>query len=895
MGKMRFGIRSKIMMGYAFIIFCLTLSFVLVNHQLTSMQRDRNYVIEHDFTVNLETNQLEKYVMDMENAQRGYLLTGEVKYLEPYTTGETKWRDSYNRLKELTRDSAVQEKNLDTLKQSIENWLIQTSAVLPTKRSGFENDSNANFTFYSTHQTILDIRSQLGRFRMIEMKNVKERAAHLDSQNEMLSQSLFIMLGIVLVFSILAAVLISRSIVGTMKQVTKSIMKLSSMKRDRSKRIHVTMNDEVKDLADATNALLESQEGIEWQQRKLTEVVHMLQGISDLETLGTTFIRKAAELFGASFGIFYLRSHHEGNQVMTKLASYAAMSEDAEVGKLSFRWGEGLVGQCAIEKRILHLTNVPETYVSLISGLGSAKAKSVLIVPIIHHHDVIAIMELASLDTFTSLQLGLLDDILEVLGTIVNSVETRVEVERLLRESQVMTEELQIQQEELYMTNEQLEEQNRYADERSRELEHMKASFEEYAIQLEMSSRYKSEFLANMSHELRTPLNSILILSQMLQENNNRTLKKEEQEYARVIHSSGNDLLHLINDILDLSKVEAGKLDIYVSEICLCVLPELLKSQFEKVAEQRKLVFHIEVDPQIPETFFTDEQRLSQIIKNLLSNAFKFTDMGSVQVRIRSCSVDEVVNLWPAARNTQAIAVSVKDTGIGISREKQEVIFEPFHQADGTTNRKYGGTGLGLSISRELARLLGGFIQMQSEENKGSTFTLFVPSLTHLVGESVSMYREAAAASDATVSEYKSLDLYGVGAVGEDVPPFTGRRVLVVDDDVRNVFALTNSFEKEGLIVSNAQNGQECLDILEKDHSIELILMDIMMPVMDGYEAIRLIRKNSRYKDVPIIALTAKAMKQDRDICLQAGASDYISKPLNLTELLSLMRIWLNK
>lgn len=895
MGKMRFGIRAKIMIGYIFIIFCLTLSFVIVNYQLAAMQRDRNYVIEHDFAVNRESNLLEKYVMDMENGQRGYLLTGDFKYLESFTTGETKWRDSFNQLKELTSDNSVQEKNLGTLKQSIENWLVQTGGAIPTMRSGLENESNFNFTFFITHQNILDIRSQLSRFRSLEMGYVKDRAAHLDAQNEMLTNSLFVMLGLVIVFSLIAALVISRSIVGTIKQVNKSIIKLSSMKRDRSKRIHVTMNDEVKDLADATNVLLESQEEIEWQQRKLTEVVHMLQGISDLETLGTSFIRKAAELFGASFGVFYIRSAHEAKKSMMRLAAYAAMGESAEAGKSYFLLGEGLIGQCAMEKRMVHLTHVPENYIKLKSGLGSASPQSVLIVPIIHNQEVIAIMELASFDKFTSLQLSLLDDILEVLGTIVHSVQTRVEVERLLKEYRAMTEELQSQQEELHKTNEQLEERNRYADERSRELEHMKASFEEHAIQLEVSSRYKSEFLANMSHELRTPLNSILILSQMLQENNNRTLTHDEQEYARVIHTSGNDLLLLINDILDLSKVEAGKLDIHISELHTSWLPELLQSQFEKVAEQRKLAFHIETDAQLPEIFYTDEQRLSQIIKNLLSNAFKFTHEGSVQVDIRMCSVDQIVELLPSSKHSQVMAVSVRDTGIGIPPDKQEAIFEPFRQADGTTNRKYGGTGLGLSISRELARLLGGCIHMQSEEGKGSTFTLFVPSVPHLLGETTAMHMEAAAASTTATNEFLLRDTSKKTSDLEESYHFKDRKVLVVDDDVRNVFALCNAFEQEGIIVSVAQNGQECLELLAKDNGIELILMDIMMPVMDGYEAMRLIRKSSRYAEVPIIALTAKAMKQDRDICLQAGASDYISKPLHLSQLLSLMHVWLNK
>lgn len=896
MRKSRFGIRSKIMIGYMFIIVCLTISFVLVNYQVISMQEDRNYIIEHDFAVHNETNRIEKYVMDMESGQRGYLLTGVLSYLEPYNVGESKWRESYSRLSQLTRDNVIQEQNLSSIKASIERWLQQSGGnSLSSMGNKVNNETYFDYNFLLGKQVIDDIRSQLDRFRSVEMGLTKKRAAHLDAQNRMLTTSLFVMLTLVVIFSMVAALLISRSIVGTIKQVTRSIMNLSSSKRDRSKRIQVTMNDEVKDLAEATNVLLENQEEMEWQQRKLKEVVHMLQGISDLDTLGKSFISKAAELFDASYGLLYLRSSYEGKDSMIKLASYAVMGGSDGIGVHRFQFGEGLIGQCAIEKRMFHLTNVPDSYITLSSGLGAAKAKSVLIVPILHNNEVIAVMELASFDKFTPLQLELLEDILEVLGTIVHSVQTRVEVERLLKEYQIMTEELQMQQEELHMTNEQLEEQNRYAEERSRELENIKATFEEHAIQLQQSSRYKSEFLANMSHELRTPLNSVLILSQMLQENKQGSLTKEEQEYARVIHSSGNDLLHLINDILDLSKVEAGKLDIHVCEMNVSELPDILRSQFAKVAEQQNLTFSIVRDSQVPDIFYTDEQRLSQIIKNLLSNAFKFTHKGSVLVNLSMCSEEQIREFLPLAKQRQVLVISVRDTGIGISPEKQQLIFEPFRQADGTTNRKYGGTGLGLSISRELARLLGGRVIMQSEEGVGSTFTLYVPSLEQVFNENESMQKEAAAASSPMISDFLLRDAYKKAADPAERNNFSGRKILVVDDDVRNVFALSNAFEKEGILVSVAHNGQECLEIMKKDQDIDLILMDIMMPVMDGYEAMRLIRKDTRFEKIPIIALTAKAMKQDRDICLQAGASDYISKPLNLSQLLSLMRVWLTK
>lgn len=896
--KKRFGIRSKIMLGYIFIFACISVVFTLVINQVTSMQTDRNYIIDHDFSVHSEINNIEKYVMDMESGQRGYLITGDSAYLEPYHNGETNWRQSYMKLSQLTQENAVQDQSLQTIKKSIERWVMQldeATGPLLKREQGEGTHSINPYDFYLGKQNVEDIRSQLDRFRNIEIALTKDRAKLLDNQNKMFTRSLFVMLTLLLIFSLTTALLISQSIVGTIKQVTKSILKLSSFKRDYSQRIQVTMNDEVKDLAEATNMLLENQEEIEWQQRKLAEVVHMLQGISDMETLGTSFISKAAELFGASFGLFYLRTTHKGKVAMEKIAAYAMMDIENDIGIHRFHLGEGLVGQCALEKRMFHFMNVPDHYVKITSGLGAVKAQSVLIVPILHHHEVIAVMELASLNKFTPQQMELLEDILDVLGTIVHSVQTRVEVERLLRESQLITEELQIQteelqsqQEELHMTNEQLEEHNRCSEERSKELERIKVALEEHAVQLQLSSQYKSEFLANMSHEFRTPLNSVLILSQMLQENKMGNLSSDEQEYARVIHSSGTDLLLLIDDILDLSKVEAGKLDIHIGELNVRELPKQIQSQFAKVAEQRNLLLNIELEFPVLEHFYTDEQRLSQILKNLLSNAFKFTHEGSVHVSIKQCEADEVAEVLPSANANQVLAISVRDTGIGIPLDKQALIFEPFRQADGTTNRKYGGTGLGLSISRELAGLLGGEIGMSSEEGVGSIFTVYLPSLEPGISEFQPAWEEAAATYDSTAEKQEEPSL-----VMAEPNMLRGRVVLVVDDDVRNVFVLSNAFENEGMTVIIAHDGQECLAILQREPQIDIILMDMMMPVMDGYEAMRMIRKDERNEHLPIIAITAKAMKQDRDICLQAGASDYISKPLNLNQLLSLIRVWL--
>ncbi|NEW09438.1 response regulator [Paenibacillus sp. SYP-B3998] len=903
LGKKRFGIRSKIMLGYLFIIACVSFSFMLVNNQGSSMQEDRNFIIDHDFAVHEETNRIEKFVMDMESAQRGFLLTGDPTYLEPYNNSELKWREAYSRLNMLIADSPNQSQKLLSIKSSIEHWMIDVGdPSISMRKKNMTREILDLFQLNSGKEDMEGIRSQFETFRTIEKGLTKQRAEHLDRQNQILSSSLFVMLSIVSVLSVAIALFISQSIVGTMKQVTRAILKLASSKGEMSQRVRVSINDEVKDLADATNILLESHEEIQWQQKKLTEVVSMLQGISDLETLGSAFISKAAELFNASYGVFYLRSMKDRSIFMEKLASYAAMGDCKELGVHRFRLGEGLVGQCAAAKRMYHMTKVPDNYISIASGLGTAKPQSILIIPITYNNEAVAVMELASLEVFTPLHLNVLDEILEVLGTIIHSVQTRVEMERLLRESQMMTEELQTQaeelqtqQEELRITNEQLEEQNRYADEKSKELEHTRVSLEEHAKQLEQSSQYKSEFLANMSHELRTPLNSVLVLSQMLTENGRGTLTNEEREYAQVIHSAGNDLLLLINDILDLSKVEAGKLEVHISGMNLVDLPDVLKSQFAKIAEQRKITFIIERDSLVPDIFYTDEQRVYQIIKNLLSNAFKFTHEGSVHLRVKKCDPEQVAALLPNANNERVLAISVSDTGIGIPKEKREFIFEPFRQADGTTNRKYGGTGLGLSICRELAALLGGCMDMRSEEGKGSTFTLYIPSLDKEISEFASARKEAAASYTASLISKDSHAMQSHGDTQGETNAFKGKKVLVVDDDVRNVFALSNALENEGILVIVAHDGQECLDILQQHEVMDLVLMDIMMPVMDGYEAMRSIRKDQRYEQLPIIALTAKAMKQDREICLEAGASDYISKPLNLNQLFSLMRVWLTK
>ncbi|MFZ0973120.1 MAG: ATP-binding protein [Solirubrobacteraceae bacterium] len=439
----------------------------------------------------------------------------------------------------------------------------------------------------------------------------------------------------------------------------------------------------------------------------------------------------------------------------------------------------------------------------------------------------------------------------------------------LLARSQGLTQELERRSDALRETNEalaekarQLLEQNRDIEVKNEEIELARRGLEEKATQLALSSKYKSEFLANMSHELRTPLNSMLILSRLLAENESGSLAEREVEFARTIHSAGDDLLALINDILDLSKVEAGRMELDLAAVALSDVCQDAERAFRPYAEQKGLSFGVEIDPALPSSIVSDAQRLGQILRNLLSNAFKFTDEGGVTLSLRDAA--------------GAICFTVADTGVGIPEDKLNLIFEAFQQADGTTSRRYGGTGLGLSISRELAHLLGGDLRVESEPREGSRFSLRLPLDADLAGPTLD------AAGDATAP----------ARLGET--PLRGRKVLVIDDDVRTGFALTAMLEQYGMKVVYAENGHEGIERLSQHADTDLVLLDVMMPGMDGYETAQAIRSIPRFALLPIITLTAKAMQRDREKALAAGASDYIAKPVDVDELMAMLRGWLN-
>ncbi len=784
----------------------------------------------------------------------------------------------------------------------------------------------------------------------------------------------------------------------------------------------------------------------DWLKTNLARFSRMLQGERDLATVSNLIMSELAPLVNAQYGVFYVTKREEDETKLELVASYGAESQDSL--KQEFQLREGLIGQAAADRRPILLKDVPPDFIRVGSGLGHANPASVSILPALFEDEVKAVIELASFSEFNETHQNFLDQLMESVGIVLNTIAATMRTEGLLKQSQLLTTELQARQteltrkqQELHATNEELQEkaqllenEKKQVEGKNIEIEMARRAVEEKAEQLALTSKYKSEFLANMSHELRTPLNSLLILSKLLSDNAQGNLNDKQVEFAKTINSAGSDLLNLINDILDLSKVESGTVTIEVGDMPLAHLKQHMERTFRQLAADKGLDFNVKFDGKLPDTIRTDEKRLQQIVLNLLSNAFKFTSKGGVTLSVRSAD-EGWSKSHPVLRNAnRAIEIAVTDTGIGIPDDKQKLIFEAFQQADGTTSRKYGGTGLGLSISREIARLIGGELQVRSKPGEGSTFTLYVPLEAEVAGSAaegttarydnsgavvpsalptgfeVSDDREqlgkdpfvliveddptfatilldaaheaglkgvvstagagtlgmvrklqpSAITLDlglADIDGFVLLDLLkhdpdtrdvpihvisgkdktksvvSMGAVGitekpaerddlvnvfkdllresnkqkprrrrkgsdivpaaRAIPELTGRKVLIVDDDIRNIFSLTSVLESHNVEVLHAERGKDGILILEQTPGVDVALIDIMMPEMDGYETMRQIRRRPELADLPLIAVTAKAMKGDRQKCLDAGASDYIAKPVDIELLLALLRVWI--
>ena len=947
-------------------------------------------------------------------------------------------------------------------------------------------------------------------------------------------------------------------------------------KGDLTRSIQVDARGEVAELKDNINTMIDNLRATtdrnqeqDWLKTNLAKFTRMLQGQRDLVTVGKMLLSELSPLVDAQQGAIYQMERGEPGEtgeggaprMLQLLAGYAQRQDQPE----RIRTGIGLVGQAAAEKQRILLNDVPPDYTQIHSSLGTAPRQSILVLPVLFEGETMAVIELAALRPFTNTHLAFLDQLTQSIGVVLNTIEATMRTENLLMQSQQLTTELQTRQIELQQTNEelaskakQLAEQNEEVERKNKEVEQARRALEEKAAELALTCKYKSEFLANMSHELRTPLNSILILGQQLAENVGGNLTNKQIDFAKNIHSAGTDLLTLINDILDLSKIESGTVTVEPEEITFNSLRESVHRTFHHIAETKSLGFNVDIDTALPRVLMSDTKRLQQILKNLLSNAFKFTALGHVAMSVRQVSAGWSPDHPVLSTTGAAVAFVVSDTGIGIAPEKQRLIFEAFQQADAGTSRKYGGTGLGLAISRELANLLGGEIRLTSQPGEGSTFTLYLPftytgpartlsaapaaaqapvpmlsavkaeeailddreevrqgdsvllvveddphyarillgiargkgfkgivaqrgqtalrlaheyhptaitldvflpdmlgwtvlsnlkldpatrhipvqmlsveeerqhglshgafsylakpattdelesaldrlkryltphtkrllviedddreraSIVELLAhddiqiESASTGADALArlrahgfdccvvdlrlpdmsgfellerlqaesdlrdipivvftGKDLTADEQARLRTVAKSVVLKDVQsperlldetalflhrvigdlpeekrrmierlhgttePLRGRKVLVVDDDARNIFALTTVLENQEMEVLSATNGRQAIEIIKSTPELSVVLMDIMMPEMDGYETMREIRKDPQFRTLPILSLTAKAMKGDREKCLEAGASDYIAKPVNTEQLLSLLCVWL--
>ncbi|WP_410580852.1 HAMP domain-containing protein [Amycolatopsis sp. lyj-108] len=819
---------------------------------------------------------------------------------------------------------------------------------------------------------------------------------------------------------------------------------------DLTRSISVEAQGEVAELKDNINAMVQSlrettraNEEQDWLNTNLARISGLMQGHRDLRVVATLIMNELTPLVGAQHGTLFLTEAGEHGTRLRLITSYGH-SEDPDTPS-GFAMGQSLIGQAAQTKKPIVVDRTPPGFVKISSSLGSAPPVTLIVLPIVFEDQVLGVIELASFGEFTAVRKDFLEQLMETIGVNVNTIIANARTDSLLEESQRLaqelqarSEELQAQQAKLQVSNAELEEkaellarQNRDIEVKNFEIEQARQEIEERAQQLALASKYKSEFLANMSHELRTPLTSLLILAGVLSQNSTQNLTPKQVEFAKVIQSAGTDLLQLINDILDLSKVEAGKMDIHHEPFPLRQLLDYVGTTFRPLTAEKGLDFQVTVEPNVPELLFTDEQRLRQVLRNLLSNAVKFTEDGRVELRVKL--VDTIVSPSGPLPHESLVAFSVIDTGIGIAEENLESIFGAFQQADGTTSRKYGGTGLGLSISREVAYLLGGEIRADSALGTGSTFTLYLPvarfamapgsedftgstvdtdgaeqrvlvveteqnSLLTLlargvaadVADSHGSVQVKAVSDPAEAFEELKRDSYrcvvldtsipGTSALtflkrlaeGPDpvevpvlayatrklsaaqerllhgharvhpveLPPsldmlrerimlhisaselegilplmhqpevsleetaqaaeppagpprLRGRKVLLVDDDARNVFAISGMLELHGLSVVHAPNGRKGIEELLADDGIDLILMDVMMPEMDGHATTAAIREMPRFAGLPIITVTAKAMEGDREKSLAAGASDYVTKPVNAAELLTCMERWL--
>ncbi|MBK6399286.1 MAG: HAMP domain-containing protein [Bacteroidetes bacterium] len=700
----------------------------------------------------------------------------------------------------------------------------------------------------------------------------------------------------------------------------RSISEVASAvtKGDLTRTINVEAKGEVEALKDTINQMIANLKETtlrnhdqDWLKSNLAKFTQMLQGQRDLNSVTKRILSELAQVVTAHYGAFYILSEDSDGPKL-KLSSAYGYKDKKSLLK-EFAIGEGLVGQCALEKERITLSNVPQDYIKISSGLGRARPTNLIILPVLFENNVKAVIELATLDRFSRTHLELLDQLTESIGIVLNTIETNTRTEELLAQSQSLAGELKVQQEELRRTNDELQDkalllvkQKDEVEAKNKEVEEARKSLEEKAEQLTLTSKYKSEFLANMSHELRTPLNSLLILAQQLYENAEGNLNDKQMRYAKTIHSCGDDLIQLINDILDLSKIESGFITANISPVKFNEIATFVETTFKPISEARHLFFNIETDTDLPANLETDLQRLNQILKNLLSNSFKFTEKGEVKLKIYKANKNWKPGINPTLDNAKSVvAFAISDTGIGIPMEKQNIIFEAFQQAEGSTSRKYGGTGLGLSISRGLAELLGGSIELESESGRGSTFTLFLPAenVSGIVSkqtENLKVYEDLQNSNQNIDNLLNSMRITGQGIesnmsiVNEMINDSGDDRnniqphdlvVLIVEDDLRFGKILLEKIHQHKMKGIIAISYIEVFDFINK-YSPIAITLDVKLPDTSGWKVLDLLRNDINYRHIPIHLVSGE---ENRVLALKRGARNFLLKPLDNDKLNALV------
>jgi two-component system chemotaxis sensor kinase CheA len=912
--------KIKTKLRIAFSIIFLTIIFLLLN-SISSIKKLNNSV---DEIVNVEYAKVElaatirNEINESGKALRDYVLSDSNAFKEMQITIINKSRDTAQKalldLENKTSD-APGTLIINHLKTVGSDYLTFQQNVIEKAKIG-QTAEVSNMLTLDTSKYQVNLSNLVED--LINLNKVSMKKAVLDSK--MVYRQAFIKLLSTAIFYLILGIVLSMMLT---RRLTEGLAKVSTVMEsfsvgtyDFSTPLDVRLNDEIGTVSKAFNkmaaafqlqtaqekelSLLVEQES--WLHANMSRLFTLIQEIDDIPIAAKQTLSEIIPQLGASIGVLYItKDEEDGSQWLKKMATYATSGFETESHGNRVEFGEGLVGQCAIEQKTIILSDVPPAYYKIQSGLGIAAPSEIIIIPLLIGTVLKGVIELASLKKFTKIQMDFLDQMSILFAIHINKIKNKRKIEALYEQSQLIADDLRLQSEELLLQQEELAKMNAELEEQTAALEVSETQLQSQQADLEDQNRtlkqttqdlerktqeltdainYKSLFLANMSHELRTPLNSMLILAKLLADNRDQNLSAKQVEYASIVHSSGHDLLILINQILELAKVESKKAEISIESIELKNIVEFIHRNFEPIAQEKKLQFNIVVEKNTHQAFYSDSQRLLQILQNLLSNAFKFTEEGSVTFSIVFNGRE---NGSPAKPNVQWIEFIIADTGIGIEQNKRDIIFEAFVQADGTTSRKYGGTGLGLSISKEFATLLGGQILLQSVYGKGSTFTLVLPVELEAINPTRLENAKVAVTQETPVINYKTMPIRSL----------ENKLILIVDDDIRNVFALTNVIESYGLSVLYAENGRYAIEMLAEHDNIDAVLMDIMMPEMDGYETMRLIRKNPKYQDLPMIAVTAKAMKDDKDKCIEAGASDYITKPVDIDQLFSLLKVWL--